>query len=130
MSNIAELKNVPEISFIDGISLETVTSQMLADYAAAYAEAAGEQPELAQGSPERLLIGAMAVQYYQALQYIDRAGKMGLLKFSEGDYLDNIGVLRGIILQGQVHAFRCPYRAGRYSGRYTIELRQSVFRNR
>ena len=48
MSNIAELKNVPEISFIDGISLETVTSQMLADYAAAYAEAAGEQPELAQ----------------------------------------------------------------------------------
>lgn len=97
MSNIAELKNVPEISFIDGISLETVTSQMLADYAAAYAEAAGEQPELAQGSPERLLIGAMAVQYYQALQYIDRAGKMGLLKFSEGDYLDNIGALRGII---------------------------------
>lgn len=97
MSNIAELKNVPEISFIDGISLETVTSQMLADYAAAYVEAAGEQPELAQGSPERLLIGAMAVQYYQALQYIDRAGKMGLLKFSEGDYLDNIGALRGIV---------------------------------
>ena len=97
MSNIAELKNVPEISFIDGISLETVTSQMLADYAAAYAEAAGEQPELAQGSPERLLIGAMAVQYYQALQYIDRAGKMGLLKFSEGDYLDNIGALRRIL---------------------------------
>ena len=97
MSNIAELKNVPEISFIDGISLETVTSQMLADYAAAYVEAAGEQPELAQGSPERLLIGAMAVQYYQALQYIDRAGKKGLLKFSEGDYLDNIGALRGIV---------------------------------
>lgn len=96
MSNIAELKNVPDISFIDGISLETVTSQMLADYASAYAKAAGEQPELAQGSPERLLIGAIAVQYYQALQYIDRAGKMGLLKFSEGDYLDNIGALRGI----------------------------------
>ena len=52
---------------------------------------------LRRGSPERLLIGAMAVQYYQALQYIDRAGKMGLLKFSEGDYLDNIGALRGII---------------------------------
>ena len=96
MSKIEALENIPEISFIDDISIEDVRNEILADYAEEYAKITGEQPDVAQGSPVRLIAYAFAAQIYQAYQYIDRAGKMNLLKYSEGNYLDNLGVFKKI----------------------------------
>ena len=36
------------------------------------------------------------VAIYQAYQYGDRAGKMGLLKYSTGSFLDNLAALKGV----------------------------------
>ena len=96
MSSINALKNIPEISFIDNIKLEDIRNEMLDDYQEAYRAETGKEPDMHAGTPERLMLYAFANNFYQALKYIDRAGKMGLLKYSEADYLDNLAVLKGI----------------------------------
>lgn len=96
MSNINAFKNIPEISFIDNITLEDIRNEMLDDYQEAYRAETGKEPDMHAGTPERLMLYAFANNFYQALKYIDRAGKMGLLKYSEADYLDNLAVLKGI----------------------------------
>ena len=96
MSNINAFKNIPEISFIDNITLEDIRNEMLDDYQEAYRAETGKEPDMHAGTPERLMLYAVANNFYQALKYIDRAGKMGLLKYSEADYLDNLAVLKGI----------------------------------
>ena len=96
MSKIEALENIPEISFIDNISLEKVRDEILSDYSEEYAKITGEQPDIAQGSPVRLIAYAFAAQIYQAYRYIDRAGKMNLLKYSEENFLDNLGAFKKI----------------------------------
>ncbi|MBQ9700985.1 MAG: baseplate J/gp47 family protein, partial [Lachnospiraceae bacterium] len=43
-----------------------------------------------------MILYTCAVWIYQGMQYADRAGKQGLLKYSYGEFLDNLGALRGI----------------------------------
>lgn len=94
MSNIQELKNIPEISFIDNRTLEDVRNEMQADYMEKYQELTGENTILAEADPVRLAMLAAAAQIYQAMQYVDRSGKQDLLKYSYGSFLDNIGALK------------------------------------
>lgn len=96
MSNIPQLANVPEISFIDGLSLEGLREQWFKDYSERFYELTGERDELPLADPIRLIGYATTLIGYQCLQYIDRAGKTDLLKYSYGDYLDNIGALKGL----------------------------------
>lgn len=49
-----------------------------------------------EADPVRLVAYANCLLLYQIAQYADRAGKMALLKYSYGDYLENIGALKGI----------------------------------
>ena len=46
--------------------------------------------------PVRLLAYADCLMLYQIAQYADRAGKLGLLKYSYGDYLEDVGALKGV----------------------------------
>lgn len=96
MSNIAELSKVPEISFIDDVKIEDLQEQMIEDFQDKYYELTGEKRDLPLADPVRLVLYAAALQNYQALQYIDRAGKQDLLKYSYGSYLDNIAALKGL----------------------------------
>ena len=104
MSNIPELQKVPEVSFIDNLSLSDVQSQLIADYVAAYKEITGDEIEVPLADPVRLILYATALLGYQCLQFIDRAGKMDLLKYSVGNYLDNIAALKGIIRKPAIGA--------------------------
>ena len=104
MSNIPELIRVPEISFIDGISLDDIRDQWISDVCTKYKELTGEQLELPAADPIRLVGYATALLGYQCLKYIDRAGKVDLLKYSYGDYLDNIAALKGIFRRGETGA--------------------------
>lgn len=90
------LARYPEISFIGGKTLESVRSEMLADYKAKYKELTGGDPTVGSADPAKMVLDAAALQIYQAYQYIDQAGKMGLLKYSSGSYLDNLAALRGV----------------------------------
>lgn len=90
------LVNFPDISFIDDLSIDELIDEMIRDYQDKYKEVTGTAVSLAQADPYRMILYTCAIQLYQAMQYADRAGKQGLLKYSYGESLDNLGALRGI----------------------------------
>lgn len=90
------IENLPDISFIDNATIEEVLNQMINDYQEKYKEITGKNVSLAQADPYRLIMYACSLQIYQTMQNSDFAGKQGLLKYSAGDFLDNIAPLRGI----------------------------------
>ena len=96
MSDIAELHSVPAVSFIDKITLDQLHTQLIEDYQNKYFELTGEKRELPLADPVRLILQAVALKLYQGYQYIDRSGKMDLLKYSSGEYLDNLAALKGL----------------------------------
>lgn len=96
MSNIKELQNVPEVSFIDGLALQDVRDQIIRDYTEKYQELTGEGVVLSDADPVRLVLLTFAQQFYQGLQYVDWAGKKNLLKYSYGTALDNLAANKGI----------------------------------
>lgn len=90
------LQDYPDVSFIDNMTIEDIQSEYLSAMKEKYRELTGENLEMAQADPLRLIAYADCLLLYQIAQYADRAGKMALLKYSYGDYLDNIGALKGI----------------------------------
>lgn len=101
---IEELENLPDINFIDDINLDAVEQQMVRDYQNKYNELTGETVSLERGEPISLILYACAVELYQMYMYIDKAGKENLLKYAEGDYLDNLAALKGISRQDATYA--------------------------
>jgi phage-related baseplate assembly protein len=104
LSNIAELKKVPEISFIDNLTIDDLQNQLIEDYQDKYKELTGESRDLPLADPVRLVLYSAALMGYQAMQYIDRAGKSDLLKYTYGSYLDNIAALKGLFRRDAVGA--------------------------
>lgn len=91
------IKNLPEINFIDDETVSDIQKELVAAYEEKYALLTNKDTyTLPKASQMRILINATALLLYQALQYIDRAGKQGMLKYSYGDYLDNLAALKGI----------------------------------
>lgn len=101
---IEELKNLPEISFVDNLSLEDVLNMMLTDYAAEYKRITGESGTLYSGDTERMVLNSCALLFYQMLQYIDRAGKSNLLGYSYGEYLTHLAATRRLIRKEATYA--------------------------
>lgn len=93
---IAELENLPEVSFIDNITLDEVQEQMEADYKERYESLTGKVYTLRRADPAALILYACSIQIFQALLFVDRAGKQDLLKYSYGEFLDNLAAIRGI----------------------------------
>lgn len=98
------LAQYPDISFIESTSLEDVRDKMVSDFQDKYEELTGIRPALSKADPIRLTLYAAALQIYQGFQYIDFAGKMGFLKYSYGDYLDNLGALKGVLRNDEMPA--------------------------
>lgn len=90
------LDNFPDISFIDNASLEDVLTEMINNYQKKYEEITGKKIVLAKADPNRIILNACAIQVYQGYQYIDRSGKQNLLKYSYGNFLENLGALKGV----------------------------------
>lgn len=94
---IAELENLPEVSFIDNITLDEIQEQMESDYEEKYESLTGKACTLRRADPATLILYACSIQIFQALLFVDRAGKQDLLKYSYGEFLDNLAAIRGII---------------------------------
>ena len=75
---IDELLNLPDISFIDDKTLEEVQAELIRDYQDRFEAITGKTVVLARADPMSLILYAVSVQIYQALMYVDRAGKMNL----------------------------------------------------
>ena len=91
-----ELDAYPEVSFIDGMMFDQFLEKMVQNYEKKYLEVTGTETTLAPAQPERLILYSAAVMLYQGLQYIDRCGKNGLLKYSTEVYLDNLAALKRV----------------------------------
>lgn len=97
MSDIlTPIDSLPDVSFIDDTTLEDVITEMINDFQTKHVELTGTNITLAKADPNRLILNACAIQIYQGFQYIDRAGKQDLLKYSYGTFLDNLGALKGV----------------------------------
>lgn len=96
MPDFSAIKNTPEISFIDNKTIKDVRNEMVADYEEYMTKATGQTVTLPRSSPQRSILYAASMQVYQGFQYIDRAGKQSLLKYSYSEFLDNLALLKGI----------------------------------
>ena len=93
---INEIANLPDVSFIDNKTLDEVQAKMVADYEAKYEEVTGKKLSLRRADPEALKLYATSVQIYQMYMNVEKSGKMDLLKYAYGDFLDNLGANRGV----------------------------------
>lgn len=96
MSDIAAFSNLPDVSFIDFLTLEQIQESLKEDYINEHKRLTGEDVTLTAADPAYLSILSFSLQLYQAMQYVDRAGKQDLLKYSYGEYLDNLAARLGL----------------------------------
>lgn len=94
--SLKALENYPDISFIENMTLENMKEQMISDFQDKYEEITGKGINLAKADPVKMILYAAALQLYQGMQYIDSAAKQSFLKYSYGDFLENLGALKGI----------------------------------
>lgn len=91
-----DLEAYPDISFIENMTIEDLQAEMIEDYCEKYEELTGKSVELGLADPARLILYAASLQIYQGMRFIDAAGKKSFLKYSYGDFLENLGALKGI----------------------------------
>lgn len=96
MGIIRTADELPEVSFIGGVSLESVRAEMVADYCEKYEELTGKAPLLPADDKNRVLLGVCALQIFQGFKYIEQTGRMNLLKYATGAYLDNLAALKNV----------------------------------
>ena len=121
----SDLDKIPEINFVPK-TVEEIQSSMIAAYEQEYKNQTGQEISLPASSRERIMINTETAFIYQAYQLIDYGNKMNLLKYSTGDYLDNLVAMLGVTrLQPQKAISRVRftlseaqqhYNSGRYKG--------------
>ena len=93
------LFDLPDVSFIDNDTLDAMMNRLVGNYEKRYQEITKKKISLSKSDPMRILLYAVALDLYQTEQYVDRAGKQDLLKYSYGEFLDNLAGNRGVSRQ-------------------------------
>lgn len=83
-----ELVNLPEVSFIDDITLNELLESFIADFNDMNSQLEGKTTVLSQTSPFRLLINVTTSIIYQILVKVDATGKRNTIKYSYSEFLD------------------------------------------
>ena len=94
--NLKQIEEYPDISFIGDYTIDRLASDMEGWYKEKYEEETGEPITLHPGDERRIKLLACAYYIFQSYMMIDDAGKAGLLKYSRGDYIENLGALKGV----------------------------------
>lgn len=95
-SNLKGIEEYPEISFIGNYTVEKLAEDMVAWFKEKRKELTGEDIVLGKADDRRIILLTGAYFIFQGYMYLDDAGKMGLLKYSRGEYLENLGALKHI----------------------------------
>lgn len=93
---LAQIKDLPDVSFIENKTLDDIQAEMVKDYQDKYKEITGRELSLRRADPEALKLYAASIQIYHLYLYSDKCGKMDLLKYAYSEFLDNLGALRGV----------------------------------
>lgn len=90
------LQNIPDIDFAPQ-KVDDIIGEMVRDYEAEYYRQTGKQKSIVPASEERIILYTEAARFFAAYQMIDQGCKMNLLKYSKGEYLDNlVATLHGL----------------------------------
>lgn len=88
---------IPDVSFIERINLDDEREKLIKDYQDKYMELTGiSNYSLPAASPYRAILNAVVLHIYQSFIWLDHMGKMNLLKYAYGEYLDEIGIMFGV----------------------------------
>lgn len=93
---LESIDNLPDISFIDDLTLTDVQALLLNAFYDNYKQITGKRITLARADPYRVMMLSAAQIIYQGLQQVDKAGKMNFLKYAYGDYLKNLAALKKV----------------------------------
>lgn len=91
--------DLPDVSFIENDTLDAMMQRLVANYEKRYKEVTGQTISLGAADPNRVQLYAIALDLFQIEQYVDRAGKQDLLKYSYGEFLDNLAGNRRVTRQ-------------------------------
>lgn len=85
------LESLPEISILneEGITLESIQDEMIADYEQRYKELTGEEITLYPADEDRIKLMVIAGMYYQMCVIMNENYKMNFLPYMYGDRLKN-----------------------------------------
>lgn len=88
--------DLPDVSFTENDTIEAMMERLITNYETKYREVTGKARSLSEADPIRILLYSIALDLFQTEQYVDRAGKQDLLKYSYGEFLDNLAGNRGV----------------------------------
>lgn len=115
---IQAITDYPELSFIDGYTIDRLEEEIIAWFKEKHTEITGKETTLGKADERRLILQACAYYLFQGYKFADQAGKMGTLKYATGKYLENLGALKGI--------YRLPANAATTTVRYSIVSARSA----
>lgn len=101
--------DLPDVSFIENDTLDAMMRRLISNYEKRHKEVTGQTISLGAADPVRVQLYAVALDLFQIEQYVDRAGKQDLLKYSYGEFLDNLAGNRRVTRQ-QASAARTTIR--------------------
>ena len=104
LNNLKDIEEYPDVSFMGDYTIEKLADDMISWFKEKYKELKGEDIILGKADDRRIILLAGAYFIFQGYMYMDDAGKMGLLKYSRGDYLENLGALKHIYRKPAVGA--------------------------
>ena len=96
LSSLKSIEEYPKISFMGDYTMEKLADDMVSWFKEKHKELTGKDIVLGKADDRRIILLAGAYFIFQGYMYMDDAGKMGLLKYSRGDYLENLGALKHI----------------------------------
>ena len=98
-NEIQKLYNLPEISFIEGITYEGILNEMVADFETKYTEETGRKIKLRPGDKEHIHLRVLAGQYYQMYQQLDYGAILNFFYFYKWDFLKHLGAFKKTFIQ-------------------------------
>lgn len=104
MADLKPIEEYPDISFMDNYTIQKLENDMLIWFLEKRKELTGEDTVLASADDRRILLQTGAYFIFQGYMFSDDAGKMGLLKYSRGKFLENLGALKHISRNGALSA--------------------------
>lgn len=91
---MSKIMDLPDISFIDNMTLEDVESLFMGKFREHYRENTGTELVIEKSDPYRLWALTQSVLDYQMLLFVDKCGKMNFLKYAYTEFLDHMGVFK------------------------------------
>lgn len=92
-NSIEDLEMLPDVDILkdEGITLESISDDMVTDYQDKWGEIEGKNITLHPGHPKRLELNVVAGQIYQVYEYASYLFNQNLIKYMEDDVLWNWG---------------------------------------